>query len=40
MALLFYGAPGTGKTMMANAICNLLGKKLLLINFPSLGAMG
>lgn len=35
--LLFYGASGTGKTMMANAIATKLKKKILLINFPSLG---
>merc|ERR1719230_2309285 len=37
LVMLFYGDSGTGKTMTANAIANLLGKKLLLINFPSLG---
>jgi SpoVK/Ycf46/Vps4 family AAA+-type ATPase len=39
MVLLFYGAPGTGKTMMANALANKMQKKVLLINFPSLGSM-
>jgi len=34
---LFYGSSGTGKTMMANAICRELKRKVLLINFPSLG---
>lgn len=37
--LLFHGEPGTGKTMMANALANHLGKKILLINFPSLGEL-
>lgn len=37
MALLFYGTSGTGKTMLANAIATKLGRKVLLINFPTLG---
>merc|ERR1740138_971887 len=37
LVMLFYGDSGTGKTMTANAVAKLLGKKLLLINFPSLG---
>eukprot|EP01130_Rhizamoeba_saxonica_P002735 TRINITY_DN1249_c0_g1_i1.p1 TRINITY_DN1249_c0_g1~~TRINITY_DN1249_c0_g1_i1.p1 ORF type:complete len:633 (+),score=125.88 TRINITY_DN1249_c0_g1_i1:1566-3464(+) len=37
MCFLFYGSPGTGKTMMANAITNYLGKKLLVVNVPSIG---
>jgi len=37
LVMLFYGDSGTGKTMTANAVANMLGKKLLLINFPSLG---
>ena len=35
--LLFYGASGTGKTMLANAIASKLGVKILLINFPDFG---
>ena len=38
MVLLFYGPSGTGKSMMANALANTLGKKVLMINFPTLGA--
>ena len=37
MVLLFYGPSGTGKTMMANALASMIGKKVLMINFPSLG---
>ena len=32
-----YGPSGTGKTMMANALASMIGKKVLMINFPSLG---
>jgi len=38
LVLLFYGPSGTGKTMMANALAALIGKKVLMINFPALGA--
>ncbi|CAE7433719.1 katnal2, partial [Symbiodinium microadriaticum] len=38
LALLFYGLSGTGKTMLANGIASKLNKKILLINFPTLGA--
>lgn len=38
MVMLFYGASGTGKTMLSNAIGHHLNKRILLINFPSLGA--
>lgn len=37
LIILFYGASGTGKTLMANALASQLGKKLLLINFGNLG---
>ena len=33
----YKGTSGTGKTMMANALGNKLGKRILLINFTSLG---
>ncbi|KJE90794.1 hypothetical protein CAOG_02039 [Capsaspora owczarzaki ATCC 30864] len=36
--LMFYGKSGTGKTMLANALASHLGKRILLINFPSLGS--
>lgn len=35
---LFYGASGTGKTMLANAVASKLQKKILLVNFPDLGS--
>ncbi|RME80202.1 MAG: AAA family ATPase, partial [Planctomycetota bacterium] len=37
IVMLFYGPSGTGKTMMANGIANYLGKRVLLVNYPSLG---
>jgi AAA+ superfamily predicted ATPase len=39
MLLLFFGKSGTGKTMMANALAAMVGKRILLINYPSLGSM-
>jgi len=36
--LLFHGASGVGKTMMANAVAKHVHRKVLLINFPSLGS--
>lgn len=39
LVLLFYGASGTGKTMMANALGTLIGKRILLVNFPTIGTM-
>mmetsp|Transcript_18421 Transcript_18421/g.55530 ORF Transcript_18421/g.55530 Transcript_18421/m.55530 type:complete len:1186 (-) Transcript_18421:1035-4592(-) len=38
VVLLFHGQSGVGKTMMANALAQEVHKKVLLINFPSLGA--
>jgi MoxR-like ATPase len=35
--VLVPGTSGTGKTMMANALGNKLSKRILLINFTSLG---
>ena len=39
MVLLFHGESGTGKTMLANALAAKLGKKVLLVNFPTIGEM-
>jgi AAA+ superfamily predicted ATPase len=37
VVLLFHGDSGTGKTMLANALANRMGKKILLINFGHIG---
>lgn len=37
--ILFHGESGTGKTLMAHAIATLLGKRILLVNFPTIGEM-
>ena len=39
ITLLFSGESGTGKTALANAIGKLLKKKILLVNFPTLGTL-
>jgi SpoVK/Ycf46/Vps4 family AAA+-type ATPase len=36
LVMLFYGASGTGKTMMANALANHMGRRLMLVNFSLL----
>lgn len=38
LVLLFHGTSGVGKTMMANAVAKHVQRKVLLINFPSLGS--
>lgn len=32
----FYGAPGTGKTMAANAVANAIGKKVIFVNYADI----
>ncbi len=39
MVLLFHGESGTGKTMLANALAAEMGKKVLLVNYPTIGDM-
>jgi SpoVK/Ycf46/Vps4 family AAA+-type ATPase len=36
LILLFYGISGTGKTMMANALADYLGKRILTINYSAI----
>ncbi len=33
---LFYGPPGTGKSMLAEAVASMLGKKLLVVEYPKI----
>jgi len=39
LTMLFVGPSGTGKTMLANAIANYLGKKILLFNFHNISQL-
>ena len=39
LVLLFYGPSGTGKTMLANALAHRMRKRILLVNFPTIGGM-
>jgi len=36
LTFLFYGSPGTGKSMLAEAIASYLGKKMLSVEFPKI----
>ena len=40
LVLLLCGPSGSGKTMTANAIAKRLGKRVLLVNFPSICTVG
>ena len=40
LVLMLCGPSGTGKTMTANAVAAMMGKKLLLVNFPRLSSTG
>ena len=33
---LFYGPPGTGKSMLAEAVASMLGKKMLVVEYPKI----
>lgn len=37
-ALNFYGPPGTGKSMSADAVANMLGKKILKVSYADIGS--